>query len=131
VTLDMGSKAFDPKIVRGVQGRRVHLPPNSLRWRGRGIFTESAQRADHLHGQIKVWRDAGSLERDAVAKKTGVGRVCTLGNQPNTTPLPAKIYANEGLARCSFRLREAVKLSYKDKKGNSTAHRARIGLPGM
>ncbi|RZD16251.1 MAG: dCTP deaminase [Candidatus Acididesulfobacter guangdongensis] len=35
----------------------------------------------------------------------------------NTTPLPAKIYANEGLAQVLFFEGEAPRVSYKDKKG--------------
>ena len=36
----------------------------------------------------------------------------------NTTPLPAKIYANEGIAQIIFLRAEAVcKVSYADKKG--------------
>ena len=35
----------------------------------------------------------------------------------NTTPLPAKIYANEGLAQVLFFEGESPRVSYKDKKG--------------
>ena len=36
----------------------------------------------------------------------------------NTTPLPAKIYANEGIAQVLFfEGKEAPEVSYKDKKG--------------
>jgi dCTP deaminase len=35
----------------------------------------------------------------------------------NTTPLPAKIYANEGLAQVLFFEGETPRISYKDKKG--------------
>ena len=40
----------------------------------------------------------------------------------NTTPLPAKIYANEGIAQVLFfQSDEACELSYKDKKGKYQA----------
>ena len=36
----------------------------------------------------------------------------------NTTPLPAKIYANEGIAQCLFfESDELCEISYGDKKG--------------
>lgn len=35
----------------------------------------------------------------------------------NTTPLPARIYANEGIARCSFESDEDCAISYADKAG--------------
>ena len=36
----------------------------------------------------------------------------------NTTPLPAKIYANEGVAQVIFfESEEACEISYKDRKG--------------
>jgi len=40
----------------------------------------------------------------------------------NTTPLPAKIYANEGIAQVLFfQSDESCEMSYKDKKGNYQA----------
>ena len=40
----------------------------------------------------------------------------------NTTPLPAKIYANEGIAQVLFfRGEEAPEVSYGDKKGKYQA----------
>ena len=35
----------------------------------------------------------------------------------NTTPLPARIYAGEGCARCCFRKRRVCDVSYKDRGG--------------
>jgi dCTP deaminase len=40
----------------------------------------------------------------------------------NTTPLPAKIYANEGIAQVLFfKGEEGPEVSYKDKKGKYQA----------
>jgi len=44
----------------------------------------------------------------------------------NTTPLPAKIYANEGIAQVLFfESDEAPEVSYKDKKGK---YQSQIGI---
>lgn len=49
----------------------------------------------------------------------------------NTTPLPAKIYANEGIAQLIFLAgAEACEVSYKDKSGKYQAQRG-ITLPRM
>lgn len=47
----------------------------------------------------------------------------------NTTPLPAKIYANEGIAQVIFlEADEECKLSYKDKKGKYQGQK-KVTLP--
>src|SRR5436190_2158221 len=47
----------------------------------------------------------------------------------NTTPLPAKIYANEGIAQVLFfQSDEPCEISYKDKKGKYQAQRG-VTLP--
>jgi len=47
----------------------------------------------------------------------------------NTTPLPAKIYANEGLAQVIFlRTEEPCEISYADRKGKYQAQSG-ITLP--
>ena len=49
----------------------------------------------------------------------------------NTTPLPARIYANEGLAQVIFfEAEEACEVSYKDRKGKYQAQRG-ITLPKL
>ena len=49
----------------------------------------------------------------------------------NTTPLPAKIYANEGIAQIIFlEADEICQISYKDKKGKYQAQK-RITLPRL
>jgi dCTP deaminase len=47
----------------------------------------------------------------------------------NTTPLPAKIYANEGIAQIIFlESDELCQISYKDKKGKYQSQK-KITLP--
>lgn len=49
----------------------------------------------------------------------------------NTTPLPAKVYANEGIAQVVFfESAEGCEVSYKDKKGKYQAQQA-ITLPKL
>src|SRR5260221_2113931 len=49
----------------------------------------------------------------------------------NTTPLPAKIYANEGLAQVLFfEANEPCEISYKDRKGKDQAQRG-ITIPRL
>ena len=43
----------------------------------------------------------------------------------NTTPLPAKIYANEGIAQVLFFEVEEPRISYKDKKGK---YQSQVGI---
>lgn len=48
----------------------------------------------------------------------------------NTTPLPAKIYANEGLAQVLFyQAAEACEVSYADRKGKYMGQEPKIVLP--
>jgi dCTP deaminase len=48
----------------------------------------------------------------------------------NTTPLPAKIYANEGIAQVIFFEGEEPEVSYKDRKGKYQGQRG-ITLPRL
>jgi dCTP deaminase len=48
----------------------------------------------------------------------------------NTTPLPAKIYANEGIAQVLFFEGEPPEVSYADRKGKYQAQRG-ITLPKL
>lgn len=48
----------------------------------------------------------------------------------NTTPLPAKIYANEGLAQVIFYMGEPCEVSYADRRGKYMGQQA-ITIPRM
>jgi dCTP deaminase len=48
----------------------------------------------------------------------------------NTTPLPAKIYANEGIAQVLFFKGEQPLVSYKDKKGKYQGQKG-VTLPRL
>jgi dCTP deaminase len=48
----------------------------------------------------------------------------------NATPLPAKVYANEGIAQVVFLRGEAPEVSYADKEGKYQ-HQEGITLPKL
>jgi dCTP deaminase len=48
----------------------------------------------------------------------------------NATPLPAKVYANEGIAQVVFLQGETPEISYADKKGKYQ-HQEGITLPKL
>jgi len=47
----------------------------------------------------------------------------------NTTPLPAKIYAMEGIAQCIFLEGEPCETTYAARKGKYQGQEARVYLP--
>ena len=81
----------------------------------RRVLPNSSQRTDHLRGEIHL----RSLRyyRQCHAIRAGVGGPRHL-EISNTTPLPAKIYADEGLAQVVFFLAgEICETSYADRAG--------------
>jgi len=80
-----------------------------------GILPDSAERADDLPRQIDVC--AMRIIVNVTPFEPEWEGFVTL-EISNTTPLPAKIYANEGLCQVIFfESDEACEVSYKDKKG--------------
>jgi dCTP deaminase len=81
-------KAFDERSFVSVQAPSVIVPPNSFA----------------LARSVEYFR----IPRDVLT-------ICEISN---TTPLPAKIYANEGLCQILFfRGDEPCEVSYADRKG--------------
>ena len=88
------------KAVCGYSKRRVYYPAQFVcAGAHSGIFPYSAQCINCVFGQIHLRPLRHYSKRDAF--RTRVGRACDLGFS-NTTPLPAKIYANEGVAQMLF-----------------------------
>ncbi len=120
-------KAFDPRSFVSVRGRSCVVPPNSFAL-GRTVEI------------LKIPRDILTL---CVGKST-YARCGILVNvtpfEPgweghatleisNTTPLPAKVYAGEGIAQVIFlRADHPCRVSYADRKGKYQAQ-GRITLP--
>jgi len=122
-------KNFDPRSLVDVKGNFCIIPPNSFALARtveyfkipRNILTICLGKSTYARCGIIVnvtpfepeWEGYATLEIS------------------NTTPLPAKIYANEGIAQIIFlEADEECEVSYKDKKGKYQAQK-KITLPRM
>jgi dCTP deaminase len=109
-------KKFDERSLITVQGESVLIPPNSF------ALARSVE-------YFKIPRDVLTI---CVGKSTYARCGIIVNVTPfepewegfvtleisNTTPLPAKVYSNEGLCQILFfQSDEACEVSYKDKKG--------------
>lgn len=120
-------KAFDAKSFVDFKGPVCMVPPNSFALARtveyfripRNVLTLCLGKSTYARCGIIVnvtpfepeWEGTATLEIS------------------NTTPLPAKIYANEGIAQVLFfESDEACLISYKDRKGRYQAQQA-ITLP--
>jgi len=124
---DVDPKHFDPKSMVDYQGDVCVIPPNSFALARtveyfripRGVLTVCLGKSTYARCGIIVnvtpfepeWEGFVTLEIS------------------NTTPLPAKIYANEGIAQVLFfEGDEVCETSYADKKGKYQAQQS-IVLP--
>ena len=122
-------KHFDPRSFVDFQGEACLIPPNSFALSRtieyfripRSVLTICVGKSSYARCGIIVnvtpfepeWEGYATLEIS------------------NTTPLPAKIYANEGIAQIIFlEADEECEVSYKDKKGKYQAQK-KITLPRM
>ena len=122
-------KAFDPKAFVPVKARSILIPPNSFALARtveyfripRSVLTLCVGKSTYARCGIIVnvtpfepeWEGYATLEIS------------------NTTPLPAKIYAGEGIAQLIFlESDEECLTSYADKKGKYQAQRD-ITLPRL
>jgi dCTP deaminase len=122
-------KCFDPKSLVDFKGKVCIIPPNSFVLARtveyfkipRNILTICLGKSTYARCGIIVnvtpfepeWEGYATLEIS------------------NTTPLPAKIYANEGIAQIIFlEADEICERSYKDKKGKYQAQK-KITLPKL
>jgi dCTP deaminase len=120
-------KNFDDKSFVDVKAKHILVPPNSFALARtveyfkipRNVLTICLGKSTYARCGIIVnvtpfepeWEGHATLEIS------------------NTTPLPAKIYANEGIAQLLFfESDEECEVSYKDKKGKYQGQR-RITLP--
>ena len=120
-------KAFDPKSFVDVRGEACIVPPNSF------ALARSVE-------YFRIPRDILTicLGKSTYARCGIIVNVTPLEPEweghvtleiSNTTPLPAKIYANEGLAQVIFlRTEEPCEVSYADRKGKYQAQSG-ITLP--
>ena len=122
-------KLFDPKSFADFKGDVCIIPPNSF------VLVTSLE-------YFRIPRDVLviCLGKSTYARCGLVVNVTPLEPEweghvtieiSNTTPLPAKIYANEGIAQLIFlQAAEICETSYKDKSGKYQAQRG-ITLPRM
>jgi dCTP deaminase len=120
-------KSFDPRSLVDVHGDVCVIPPNSFALARtveyfripRSIITVCVGKSTYARCGIIVnvtpfepeWEGHATLEIS------------------NTTPLPAKVYANEGIAQVLFlESDEECEISYADKKGKYQAQRG-VVLP--
>jgi len=117
-------KSFDPRSLVDVRGDVCVIPPNSFALARtveyfripRNIITVCVGKSTYARCGIIVnvtpfepeWEGHATLEIS------------------NTTPLPAKVYANEGIAQVLFlEADEECEISYADKKGK---YQAQVGV---
>jgi dCTP deaminase len=122
-------KNFDPKSFVDYKGDICIIPPNSF------VLASSLE-------YFRIPRDVLviCLGKSTYARCGLVVNVTPLEPEweghvtieiSNTTPLPAKIYANEGIAQLLFlQAAEVCEVSYKDKAGKYQAQKG-ITLPRM
>jgi len=104
-------KNFDPKSFVEFEGPVCIVPPNSFA----------------LARSVEYFR----IPRNVVTITVGKSTYARCGIITNTTPLPAKIYANEGIAQVLFfKGEEEPEVSYKDKKGKYQGQQG-VTLPRM
>jgi len=122
-------KAFDPKSMVDFKGEVCIIPPNSFA----------------LARTIEYFRIPRKVQTDRLGKSTYARCGIIVNVTPfepewqgfvtleisNTTPLPAKIYANEGIAQVLFfEADEECDISYADKKGKYQSQQS-IVLPKL
>ncbi|MBN1917810.1 MAG: dCTP deaminase [Verrucomicrobia bacterium] len=121
VFCDVHSQVVDPKQFSertfvNVEGDHCIIPPNSF------ALAETVEEIEVPRGVIGIcvgkstYARCGIIVNVTPLEPEWRGRI-TL-EISNTTPLPAKIYANEGIAQILFLKAEApCQRSYRDKKG--------------
>src|SRR5216117_3239386 len=122
-------KAFDPRSFVDYQGPVCIVPPNSFAL-GRSLEYFKIPR-DVLTIRVgkSTYARCGIITNVTPFEPEWEGYV-TL-EISNTTPLPAKIYANEGIAQVLFfRGDEEPEISYKDKGGKYQAQSG-VTLPKL
>src|SRR4026207_2235334 len=122
-------KGFDPRSFVDYQGDVALIPPNSFAL-GRSVeYFKIPRTVVPLCVGTPTYARCGIITNVTPFEPEWEGYV-TL-EISNTTPLPAKIYANEGIAQVLFfRGDEEPAVSYRDKKGKYQGQQG-IGRPAV
>jgi dCTP deaminase len=109
-------KNFNPSAFVDIEGDYCLIPPNSFALAETVEYLEVPRDVIGICLGKSTYARCGIIVNVTPLEPEWRGRI-TL-EISNTTPLPAKIYANEGIAQILFLRTEAVcETSYADKKG--------------
>lgn len=109
-------KHFDPRSFVDVDGDYCLIPPNSFALAETVEYLEIPRDIIAICVGKSTYARCGIIVNVTPLEPEWRGKI-TL-EISNTTPLPAKIYANEGIAQILFlRCEEVCHTSYADKKG--------------
>ena len=109
-------KKFDPKLLQEHKGDMCIIPPNSF------ALARSIEYFRIPRGVLTICIGKSTMARCGIIVNVTPFEPSWEGfvtlEISNTTPLPAKIYANEGIAQVLFfEADEECEISYADKKG--------------
>jgi dCTP deaminase len=121
-------KAFDPKSFVEFEGDVCIVPPNSFALAGSVEYFRIPRDVVTITVGKSTYARCGIITNVTPFEPEWEGHV-TL-EISNTTPLPAKIYANEGIAQVLFFRGEPPLVSYRDKKGKYQGQRG-VTLPRL
>ena len=122
-------KKFDPKSFVDMKAESIIIPPNSFALARTVEFFRIPRDTLVVCLGKSTYARCGIIVNVTPLEPEWEGHV-TL-EFSNTTPLPAKIYANEGIAQVLFfEGNEPCETSYKDKKGKYQAQSG-LTLPRM
>ena len=121
-------KAFDPRSFVAFEGEVCIVPPNSFALARSVEYFRIPRDVVTITVGKSTYARCGIITNVTPFEPEWEGHV-TL-EISNTTPLPAKIYANEGIAQVLFFRGEPPLVSYKDKKGKYQAQTG-VTLPRL
>jgi dCTP deaminase len=122
-------KNFDPKSFVDIQADVCIIPPNSFALASTIEYFRIPRDVLTVCLGKSTYARCGIIVNVTPFEPEWEGHVTI--EISNTTPLPAKIYANEGIAQVLFfQGDEACEVSYKDKKGKYQAQRG-VTLPKL
>jgi dCTP deaminase len=109
-------KNFDPNSFVDIEGDSCLIPPNSFALAETVEYFEIPRDIIAICVGKSTYARCGIIVNVTPLEPEWRGKITI--EISNTTPLPAKVYANEGIAQILFLRTEAVcRTSYADKKG--------------
>ena len=122
-------KSFDPRSFVDIVAEECIIPPNSFALASTVEYFRIPRDILTVCLGKSTYARCGIIVNVTPFEPEWEGHVTI--EISNTTPLPAKIYANEGIAQVLFFQSEDVcEVSYKDKKGKYQAQRG-VTLPRL